>query len=120
MNLRPLALTAGLALLLSGCLVAPPPGSVLVVRRPPPPRFEVITVRPGPEYTWVRGYWTWGGNDYVWVGGRWDRPTRPTVTEDRRGMRDRGDHGRRPAKWQDGRWKHVRGGCVWQPGHWDR
>lgn len=112
MTHRSIALAVGTALL-CGCLVAPPPGEVLVVRRPPPDRIEIVTARPGPDYTWIRGHWSWSGSDYVWVGGRWDRPVRPVVQGRRPDARDR-----RPARWQDGRWKHVRGGWVWQPGHW--
>lgn len=119
MTRRSLVLTVGLSLSLAGCLMGPPPGSVLVVRRPPPPRVEIITARPGPDYTWIRGHWSWGGNDYVWAAGRWDRPVRPTAREDRRDAgRGHDDRGSRPARWQEGRWQHVRGGWVWQPGHW--
>ena len=114
MTRRSLIPTVGLMLLASGCLMGPPPGTVVVVRRPPPAPVEVITVRPGPDYTWIRGDWTWSGSDYVWVAGRWDRPVRPVVVEGRRAE----GHGRQQARWQDGRWKHVRGGWVWQPGHW--
>ncbi|MGH7590439.1 MAG: YXWGXW repeat-containing protein, partial [Gemmatimonadales bacterium] len=58
---------------LCGCLIAPPPGGVVIVRRPPPDRVEIVTARPGPDYTWIHGHWNWSGNDYIWVGGRWDR-----------------------------------------------
>ncbi|HEV2291745.1 MAG TPA: YXWGXW repeat-containing protein [Gemmatimonadales bacterium] len=116
----------GAVCLLSGCLVAPPPGEVVVVRRPPPDRVEVVTDRPGPDYIWIRGYWAWGGNDYTWIGGRWDRPVRPTGDDARRDD-DRGrshgnphDNGRRRTKWKDGHWTHYRGGWVWQPGAWQQ
>jgi hypothetical protein len=46
---------------------------------PPPPRHEIVVVRPGPHYVWVRGYWDWrpAYYDYVWVPGYWARPPRP-------------------------------------------
>ena len=44
---------------------------VVVVVTPPPPQVEVITVAPGPNYVWSRGYWYWTGGRYVWVRGRY-------------------------------------------------
>jgi hypothetical protein len=43
---------------------------------PPPLRREVVCARPGPDYTWVGGYWDWRPalRNYAWVGGRWTRP----------------------------------------------
>lgn len=118
--------TFGLAFLLSGCLVDPPPGQVVVIRRPPPARVEVITARPGPDFVWIRGYWTWSGSDYEWVDGRWDRPVRPDGDEARPDEGQAREHGnphgagRRRAKWKDGHWRHYRGGWVWEPGGWQR
>jgi len=47
------------------------PGEPAVVAEPPPPpKTEVIVAAPGPEYSWVPGYWSWNGG-WVWIGGRW-------------------------------------------------
>jgi hypothetical protein len=67
---------------------------------PPPPRKEVLVVRPGPEYVWVKGYHRWDGNQYVWVPGSWVVPPRPH------------------ARWVDGRWVHRRQGWIWVEGRW--
>jgi hypothetical protein len=40
---------------------------------PPPPQSEVVIgVAPGPDYSWVGGYWDGSPGHYVWVKGRWD------------------------------------------------
>ena len=42
---------------------------------PPPPRVVAVQpVRPGPEYTWVEGYWYPVGGRYQWHNGYWTRP----------------------------------------------
>lgn len=94
-------LVAGVVLL-TACL--PPTsiglGVVYVDEAPPPPRVEVIAARPGPEFVWVAGYWSWD-DDYVWVPGHWERPPR------------------RDLHWVSGRWRrgsHHR--WYWEPGHW--
>jgi len=47
------------------------PGEPAVANEPPPPpRTEVIVAAPGPEYSWVPGYWSWNGG-WVWIGGSW-------------------------------------------------
>jgi hypothetical protein len=74
---------------------------VYVDRAPPPRRVEVVPVRPGPEYVWVAGYWTWGApREYVWTPGRWQRPPRAH------------------ARWVEGRWRKHGHEWYWQPGHW--
>ena len=73
---------------------------VYVKVAPPPVRKEVISVRPGPRYVWVRGFYRWDGRRYVWVPGRWIVPPRSNVV------------------WVDGRWVHHQGGWVWIDGHW--
>lgn len=67
---------------------------------PPPPRREVVVVRPGPQYVWVKGYHRWDGNQYVWVPGAWVMPPRPR------------------AVWVDGRWVHRSQGWIWVEGRW--
>ncbi|HEY2382201.1 MAG TPA: YXWGXW repeat-containing protein [Terriglobia bacterium] len=40
---------------------------------PPAPRVAVVPVRPGPDYTWVEGYWYPVGSHYKWHQGYWTR-----------------------------------------------
>jgi hypothetical protein len=73
-----------------------------IERRPPVARVEVISVRPGPSYVWVAGYWGWVGADYYWVPGRWTVPPQRVYTV-----------------WVSGSWDHHRGrGWHYRPGHW--
>ena len=45
------------------------------IGQPPPPRVvRVLPGRPGPEYTWVDGYWYPVGRRYRWHDGYWTRP----------------------------------------------
>ena len=86
------------------CAYNQPPGTrvVYIARRPPVARVEVISVRPGPSYVWMAGYWGWGGVDYYWVPGRWTVPPQRVYTV-----------------WVPGRWDHHRGhGWHYRPGHW--
>ena len=49
----------------------------LGIRIGAPPRPRVVRVqpaRPGPDYTWVDGYWYPVGNKYTWHDGYWTRP----------------------------------------------
>ena len=78
----------------------PPPGVVYVRVRPPAPPVEVVSVSPGPDYVWIRGYHRWEAERYVWVPGRWER--RPRVA----------------AVWVPGEWRHHRNGWYWVEGHW--
>ncbi len=41
---------------------------------PPPPRVYRVPPRPGPEFTWVEGYWYPQASHYVWHNGYWTRP----------------------------------------------
>src|SRR4030095_2237857 len=42
---------------------------------PPQPRVvRVLPRRPGPEYTWIDGYWYPNGKRYSWHAGYWTRP----------------------------------------------
>jgi hypothetical protein len=44
---------------------APPPIPSYAYDRPP---------LPGPDYSWVDGYWNFAGGRYIWVRGYWGRP----------------------------------------------
>ena len=41
---------------------------------PPPVRVERRPVSPGPNYTWVDGYWYPNGKKYAWHKGYWTLP----------------------------------------------
>jgi hypothetical protein len=41
---------------------------------PPAPRAYRVPPQPGPDYTWVEGYWYPQGSRYVWHDGYWTRP----------------------------------------------
>jgi hypothetical protein len=41
---------------------------------PPPPVVAYVPAYPGPEYTWVPGYWYPAGPRYYWRAGYWSRP----------------------------------------------
>ena len=41
---------------------------------PPPPRVIERPVTPGPDYSWVDGYWYPVNGRYVWHEGYWTRP----------------------------------------------
>jgi hypothetical protein len=84
----------------TACAPPPPPGVVYVARRPPGERVEVIGMRPGPGYVWVRGFWRWERDDYAWITGHW------VLAE--RGFRD----------WVPGRWRHNHRGWYYVEGHW--
>ncbi len=62
---RSLVWAAGLAVVLSACVVEP--------ARPPQPEpiVEVMPVAPGPAYHWVKGHYRWEGNHWAWVRGHW-------------------------------------------------
>src|SRR5213594_4409229 len=47
-------------------VAAPPP--------PPPPMVVYAPPCPGPEYTWINGYWYPAGPRYYWRAGYWTRP----------------------------------------------
>ena len=86
---------------LVGCASAPAQGGRVYVRvGPPVERSEVIVVRPGPDYVYVRGHWGYGGGGYAWVPGRWERPDRAH------------------RRWAEGHWAHDRNGWYWIEGRW--
>lgn len=41
---------------------------------PPAPRAYRVPPRPGPDYTWVEGYWYPQNGRYLWHDGYWTRP----------------------------------------------
>lgn len=81
-------------------VVVQPQPSQVVVQAPPPAQVEIIPVAPAPGYTWVHGYWHWGGGGWVWMPGRWAFPPRPR------------------AVWVPGMWVRERHGWRWHGGHW--
>src|SRR5689334_13811112 len=61
--------------LLAGWLSVSASAAAIFVRvAPPRPIVERFTVRPGPSYVWIGGYYRWSGQLYVWVPGRWTYP----------------------------------------------
>jgi hypothetical protein len=74
--------------------------SVYVGSAPPPAVVEHPPVRPGPDYIWQAGHYTWDGRRYVWVPGAWILPPRPH------------------AVWAPGRWDHDGHGYHWVEGRW--
>ena len=75
------------------------PAQPYVPGPPPADRPEILPVRPGPGWVWVRGHWAWRGR-WVWVRGHWARAPRS------RGV------------WVPGHWDRRGGGWVWVEGHW--
>ncbi len=72
-----LTISATLALLLGGCVVAPvgrPYYSQPVRVAPPPPRVEYLGVPPAPGYVWMGGFWNWQGGRHEWAPGHWEAP----------------------------------------------
>jgi hypothetical protein len=55
-----------------GVGIAPPP--VVVYAPPPPPVAAYMPPCPGPDYSWVAGYWYPAGPRYAWRAGYWARP----------------------------------------------
>ncbi|HTG43691.1 MAG TPA: hypothetical protein VK633_04090 [Verrucomicrobiae bacterium] len=43
---------------------------VQTAAQPAVPQYEVVPERPGPDYVWHDGYWTWQGT-WVWAPGQW-------------------------------------------------
>ncbi len=66
------ALQAALAGCVAGVTATPPRGQV--VNSPPPPTLvETRSPPPGPQATWVAGYWHWNGATYSWIPGHWEQ-----------------------------------------------
>ena len=80
---------------------APSPGvEIVVASAPPPPRQEVIYARPGRDYVWVNGYWSWRGGRHVWIAGHYELPPR--------GQR----------VWIEPRWERRGGSHIFIEGRW--
>ena len=63
-----------MALLAAGAIFAQV-GVGIEIGPPPPPRVvHVRPAAPGPDYTWVEGYWYPVGGHYRWHEGYWTRP----------------------------------------------
>jgi hypothetical protein len=89
------------AMLLSGCVEAPPPGTAYASMAPPPAEVDVaVGVAPGPDYIWIGGHHVWRGDAYAWQAGTWGRRPHPN------------------AVWVPGVWSHHRLGWYWRDGHW--
>lgn len=107
---RRAALLGTVAMLLSGCVVAPlgtgyepyrGEAGLEVDVAPPPLRHEVVPPAPGPLYVWIAGYWTWHLGRHVWVSGRWAMPPRGQT-------------------WVPGYWSRRGSRWRWHEGHWRR
>jgi hypothetical protein len=52
-------------------------GQLLITQAPPvAPQTTVVTTRParpGDNFVWVEGYWTWRNDRYEWVNGGWQQ-----------------------------------------------
>ena len=68
----------------------------------PPPQRQLVIARPGPNFIWIDGYWSWQSRShrYVWVGGRWERPPH------------------QGANWAAAHWETRGGGNVFIEGTW--
>ena len=43
------------------------------IGEPPAPRGYRVPRQPGPDYTWIEGYWYPQGQHYAWHNGYWTR-----------------------------------------------
>ena len=68
--------------------------------RPPAPRHERRGLRPGPDHTWIGGFWNSDGRNWGWIPGRWERRAAPE------------------AYWIPARYIRSRRGYIYEPGHW--
>ncbi len=123
-----LAGAAGVAVLLSACVVVPtgrgygnggygdgrhadgryPDGSypsagggVYADTPPPQAQYEVVPALPYLGAVWIAGFWNWHGGRHAWVPGRWTRP----------------QHGHHRG-WAPHRWVPTPRGWHLQGGHW--
>jgi len=88
------------------------------VRYMPSPVNEVITVTPGPSYSWVPGHWYWVDTRWVWQNGHWYngayRPM-PALIVERMTIAPGPGH-----YWVPGHWNWHRNDWRWNHGHWRR
>ena len=73
---------------------------VIVRYGPPRPPVEVVTLRPGPRYVWVPGFYAYRGSNYRWVPGTWVLPPRGRTV------------------YVPGHWAPRHGGYFWTEGRW--
>ena len=66
--------TAATLLLFAGTAHAQISFNVHIGTPPPPPQAYAVPVQPGPDYTWVEGYWYPSGGHYLWHNGYWTHP----------------------------------------------
>jgi hypothetical protein len=62
---------------------------------------EVVLARPGPEYVWLPGYWTWRDSRYEWMAGQWVVPPHSN------------------AVWIAPHWDTESGGYRYYEGYWN-
>jgi hypothetical protein len=85
-----------------GCVVNEPeaPTRGVVVSGPPPsPVNEQPPPAPGPQASWVAGYWHWTGMQYAWIPGHWETPPPGTA-------------------WAAPRYTSANGHTVYETGGW--
>ena len=74
------------------CPVVTAPAPVVVA-----PIIETVPACPGPDYTWVAGYWSGYGAARVWVAGCWTPPVHVVYThrddDDGHGYHGKDGHG---------------------------
>jgi hypothetical protein len=75
--------------------------TIVVTQAPPAPQAENVPARPGSDYVWVAGYWSWRNNRYEWVAGHWAIPPRAGAT------------------WVPPRWDPEGGSYRFYEGYWD-
>jgi WXXGXW repeat (2 copies) len=56
---------------------SPALGVVATVPPLPPSPSEVVSVSPGTDYIWVKGYYNWDGSRYQWMPGTWGKGFQP-------------------------------------------
>ena len=62
-------------LLASSCVASAQIAVGIRIGAPPAPRVvAVVPAQPGPEFTWIGGYWYPAGGHYRWHEGYWSRP----------------------------------------------
>jgi hypothetical protein len=90
-----------IAILSLGLMAGAASAAQVVVRvAPPVPVREVVTVRPGPGYVWIPGYYEAMGPRRIWVAGYWALPPQPR------------------AVWAPGNYAYRAHGRVVVRGHW--
>lgn len=78
---------------------------------PPAPVAETPPPPPGPGFTWVAGFWAWGGSQFNWTPGHWERPPQPAAQWEAPQWQNEG----RGYRFRPGRWRAQNQGVVVQP-----